>query len=195
MMAGAMLATIVGPATAHRRPGRSWKFEKRVRHSWTSHRGLQDRHSAWHDEHTVPVTREVTNEDGTTSQVTTEEPTYTEGEHDAYHHTLQHKHMRRFHKYRIASRQRGKASWYDYRGQTGACGKVLKGKYAAHRTLPCGAKVAVRRGGKVVTVRILDRGPFVSGWIIDLSPKAFRKLGGMGEGVIPIRLFHLKKRR
>jgi rare lipoprotein A len=51
---------------------------------------------------------------------------------------------------------------------------------AAHRTLPFGTSVTVRnrRTGKSVVVRINDRGPFVSGRVIDLSPAAARAIGG-----------------
>jgi rare lipoprotein A len=51
---------------------------------------------------------------------------------------------------------------------------------AAHRTLPFGTRVTVtnRRTGKSVVVRINDRGPFVSGRVIDLSPAAARAIGG-----------------
>ena len=47
---------------------------------------------------------------------------------------------------------------------------------AAHRTLPFGAEVKVCHHGCVV-VRIKDRGPFVSGRHIDLSPAAARAIG------------------
>ena len=50
---------------------------------------------------------------------------------------------------------------------------------AAHRTLPFGTKVTVtnKRNGRSVTVRINDRGPFVRGRIIDLTPAAAHALG------------------
>ena len=53
---------------------------------------------------------------------------------------------------------------------------------AAHRTLPFGTIVRVtnRRNGQVVVVRINDRGPFVRGRVIDLSPAAGRALGLLG---------------
>lgn len=54
---------------------------------------------------------------------------------------------------------------------------------AAHRTLPFGSVVHVtnRRNGLTVAVRINDRGPFVRGRIIDLTPAAASaiKLGGL----------------
>jgi rare lipoprotein A len=50
---------------------------------------------------------------------------------------------------------------------------------AAHRTLPFGTKVTVvnHRNGRSAVVRINDRGPFVRGRVIDLSPAAARVLG------------------
>jgi rare lipoprotein A len=59
---------------------------------------------------------------------------------------------------------------------------------AAHRTLPFGSHVRVtnKRNGRSVTVRINDRGPFVRGRVIDLSPAAARALGF--AGLAPVTL-------
>jgi rare lipoprotein A len=59
---------------------------------------------------------------------------------------------------------------------------------AAHRTLPFGTQVAVvnQRNGKQVIVRITDRGPFVRGRIIDLTPAGARAIGV--SGLTPVRL-------
>jgi rare lipoprotein A len=59
---------------------------------------------------------------------------------------------------------------------------------AAHRTLPFGTKVTVvnRRNGRSAVVRINDRGPFVHGRVIDLSPAAARVLGV--DGLAPVSL-------
>jgi len=53
---------------------------------------------------------------------------------------------------------------------------------AAHRSLPFGTKVRVtnRRNGKTVVVTINDRGPFIRGRIIDLTPAGARALGFSG---------------
>jgi peptidoglycan lytic transglycosylase len=50
---------------------------------------------------------------------------------------------------------------------------------AAHRTLPFGTLVHVdnQENGRWAVVRITDRGPFVSGRIIDVSQAAARALG------------------
>jgi rare lipoprotein A len=72
----------------------------------------------------------------------------------------------------------GVASIYSDR-QT-ASGEIMDaGKMtAAHRTLPFGTRVTVvnRSNGRSVVVRINDRGPFVRGRVIDLSPAAGRAL-------------------
>ena len=59
---------------------------------------------------------------------------------------------------------------------------------AAHRTLPFGTKVTVlnRSNGRSAVVRINDRGPFVHGRVIDLSPAAARALGV--NGLAPVSL-------
>ncbi len=87
----------------------------------------------------------------------------------------------------------GRASWY---GKALAGHKTASGERfnpsamtAAHKTLPLGTWVVVKRTGtnKVVRVRINDRGPFgAPDWIIDLSRAAFEQLGSIREGVIPV---------
>jgi rare lipoprotein A len=76
------------------------------------------------------------------------------------------------------SKSSGIASIYSDR-QT-ASGEIMDpGKMtAAHRTLPFGTRVTVvnRSNGRSVVVRINDRGPFVRGRVIDLSPAAGRAL-------------------
>lgn len=59
---------------------------------------------------------------------------------------------------------------------------------AAHKTLPLGSMVTVRnnRNGRSLTVRINDRGPYVRGRVIDLSPGAARVLGV--DGLAPVSL-------
>jgi rare lipoprotein A len=59
---------------------------------------------------------------------------------------------------------------------------------AAHRTLPFGTKVTVtnRQNGRSTLVRINDRGPFVKGRVIDLSPAAARELDV--DGLAPVSL-------
>jgi rare lipoprotein A len=59
---------------------------------------------------------------------------------------------------------------------------------AAHRTLPFDTMVRVtnERNGRSAVVRINDRGPFLRGRVIDVSPAAARALGF--SGVAPVSL-------
>jgi rare lipoprotein A len=61
---------------------------------------------------------------------------------------------------------------------------------AAHRTLPLGTMVTVTNDhtGSSVVVRINDRGPFVRGRIIDLSPAAARAIGVSGVSPVSLRV-------
>src|SRR5271168_2316238 len=78
-----------------------------------------------------------------------------------------------------ASAQEGIASVYS--GERTANGEYANasGLTAAHRTLPFGTRVRVtnHQTGRSVVVRINDRGPFVAGRIIDLTPAGARALG------------------
>jgi rare lipoprotein A len=84
----------------------------------------------------------------------------------------------------VASAQSGIASIYAYSGSRTASGEHMSpgGLTAAHRTLPFGTMVRVtnQSSGRSVVVRINDRGPFIRGRIIDLSPAAARALGFSG---------------
>jgi rare lipoprotein A len=59
------------------------------------------------------------------------------------------------------------------------------GMTAAHRTLPFGTLVRVCHNG-CVTVRINDRGPFVRGRQIDLSPAGARAIGLNETGYVTL---------
>jgi len=91
-------------------------------------------------------------------------------------------------------RQQGEASWYgpDFHGKTTANGERynMLGLTAAHQQLPFNTLVRVTNlaNGKVATIRINDRGPFLKGRILDLSYGAARALGASGAGVIPVRI-------
>ena len=81
--------------------------------------------------------------------------------------------------------QIGIASVYSVEsGRRTASGQELNREAltAAHRTLPLGTKVKVtnKSNGQSVVVTINDRGPFVRGRIIDVSPAAARVLGFSG---------------
>ena len=61
---------------------------------------------------------------------------------------------------------------------------------AAHRTLPFDAKIKVTNldNGKVCVLRVIDRGPFVDGRIIDVSYEAAKELGFLQQGVAQVRV-------
>jgi rare lipoprotein A len=84
----------------------------------------------------------------------------------------------------------GLASVYAYSGSKTASGERANpgGFTAAHRTLPFGTQVRVtnKRNGNSVVVRINDRGPFVRGRVIDVTPAAARALGF--SGLTPVTL-------
>jgi rare lipoprotein A len=86
---------------------------------------------------------------------------------------------------RPAEAQNGIASVYSTESGSGtASGQKLNpgALTAAHRTLPFGTKVRVtnNKNGRSVVVTINDRGPFVKGRIIDLTPAGARALGFSG---------------
>lgn len=91
--------------------------------------------------------------------------------------------------------QVGNATWYGakFEGRKTANGERFDpSKYtAAHRKLPFGTWVEVRRvdTGSTVRVRINDRGPFGhDDRIIDLSRKAAEDLGIVREGVARVEV-------
>src|SRR5579862_9697066 len=89
----------------------------------------------------------------------------------------------------VGTVERGIASWYGhpYHGRQAADGEIydMETLVAAHRTLPFQTMVRVRNvsNDKTVDVRIIDRGPFVGGRIIDLSHAAARQIELIGPGV------------
>lgn len=90
--------------------------------------------------------------------------------------------------------EQGVASWYGYPfdGKRAADGEVydMKKPVAAHRTLPFGSVVRVTnlRNGLTTDVRIIDRGPFAKGRIIDLSFAAAKLIDMVGTGTAQVRI-------
>jgi rare lipoprotein A len=80
---------------------------------------------------------------------------------------------------RHAGMQGGIASVYSGGGTASGERMNPSALTAAHPSLPFGTRVRVtnRRTGRSVVVRINDRGPFVKGRVIDLSPAAARAIG------------------
>jgi peptidoglycan lytic transglycosylase len=94
----------------------------------------------------------------------------------------------------IGAREVGVASWYgkEFDGRRTASGEVfdMNGMTAAHRTLPLGTilKVTHLENGRSLRVKVNDRGPFVSGRILDLSYGAASRLGIVGAGTARVRI-------
>lgn len=98
----------------------------------------------------------------------------------------------------IKPRDCGIASFYhaSLAGELTANGEIYDPRRmtAAHRDLPFGTRLRVRRRGTgaSVTVVINDRGPFVEGRVIDLSQAAARKIGLTdGTGIAEICMTQL----
>lgn len=94
----------------------------------------------------------------------------------------------------------GIASHYSVRSNGGthtASGERLRDDAytAAHKTLPFGTivKVTALRTGKTATVRIINRGPFIRGRVIDVSQAAAKKLGIIKSGIARVKVEVIKK--
>ena len=74
-------------------------------------------------------------------------------------------------------------------GNGTACGQTLTRSLVgvAHRSLPCGTKITFRYGGQTVTMPVVDRGPYVSGRIFDLTYGACKQLDHCFTGPIEWR--------
>jgi rare lipoprotein A (peptidoglycan hydrolase) len=86
------------------------------------------------------------------------------------------------------------ASWYGHNqaGQMTASGELFDPSRltAAHRTLPLGTRIRVTRvsTGDSVLVTVNDRGPYVRGRVIDLSPAAAHALKTRADETLPVRI-------
>ena len=94
----------------------------------------------------------------------------------------------------------GVASWYgeESAGVT-ASGEAFDHKEltAAHRTLPLGSRIEVTnlRNNRSLVLRVNDRGPHVTGLLVDVSKAAAERLGFVGSGrtAVQIRVLSLPK--
>ncbi|MBV8729446.1 MAG: septal ring lytic transglycosylase RlpA family protein [Acidobacteriia bacterium] len=88
----------------------------------------------------------------------------------------------------------GLASWYGhpYHGRPAANGEIydMEKMTAAHRTLPFNTWIRLfdLDTNKTVDLRIIDRGPFVDGRIIDISHAAARQIDMIGPGTARVRI-------
>lgn len=166
------LLLLASPARAFPHIDRWWQYDPQMwSKTWHDSGKLRKEHHQWHKRHKH----------------------YKERRHTRLHKQLARQ-FRRMHFHEAVSTDRGDATWYDAKGATGACGDRLRGFYAASRTLPCGALVSVRTKTDYVFVTILDRGPYGKGRIIDLAPRAFKKLDSLSTGVINVKATHLLRK-
>lgn len=96
-------------------------------------------------------------------------------------------------------KQHGKASYYSKRatGARTASGQRLHhdSLTCAHRYYPFGThlKVTNLRNNKSVIVKVIDRGPFGRGRIIDLSWAAAKEIGMIAQGVASVKVEIVEK--
>jgi len=97
----------------------------------------------------------------------------------------------------IGFREEGIASHYDesrfkiFPGKTAIGEKQWSwSRAAAHKTLPLPCKVRITnlKNGRKLTVRVNDRGPYIEGRIIDVTPPIARDLGFYKQGLTPVRI-------
>lgn len=90
------------------------------------------------------------------------------------------------------SLQKGKASFYakHFNGRKTASGERLHpdSLTCAHRSYPFGTMLRVYNpvNSRSVIVRVIDRGPYVRGRIIDLSWRAAKELDIIGQGIATV---------
>ncbi|HLO78430.1 MAG TPA: septal ring lytic transglycosylase RlpA family protein [Magnetospirillum sp.] len=95
--------------------------------------------------------------------------------------------------------QQGRASWYGkpFHGRLTANGEIYDQNEltAAHQTLPLPSVVRVTNleNGRSLVLRVNDRGPFVTGRIIDVSRRAAQLLKFHGQGTTRVRVEVLEK--
>ena len=97
--------------------------------------------------------------------------------------------------------EKGIASTYGegdgFEGNRTACGQIFHTIVVqiAHKSLPCGTMVRVEDvdTGRSVDAEVTDRGPYVSGRIVDLSWGAFKQLDPTGPGLLRVNVYLLGK--
>jgi rare lipoprotein A len=93
----------------------------------------------------------------------------------------------------------GLASVYSSASEETASGEDTRAEdfTAAHRTLPFGTLVRVenKKNGRSAVVRITDRGPTISGRIVDVSQVAARELGISGLAQVCLKIMWIPESR
>jgi len=95
-------------------------------------------------------------------------------------------------------KETGTCSWYNessffglVRGTTSLGEKVMPWHLTgAHKTLPlpCFVRVTNLKNGRSVKIRINDRGPFIANRVLDVTPRAAKKLGFYDQGLTKTRV-------
>jgi rare lipoprotein A len=82
--------------------------------------------------------------------------------------------------------RRASVSWYGpglYGNKLSCGGRLTPGTLGvANKTLPCGTHVTLRKGSRVIRVRVVDRGPYVGGREFDLTSATRERLHFAGVG-------------
>jgi rare lipoprotein A (peptidoglycan hydrolase) len=93
----------------------------------------------------------------------------------------------------------GVASTYGegdgFEGNRTACGQIFHTHrvQVAHQSLPCGTMIRVEDSdtGRSVDVEVTDRGPYITGRIVDLSWAAFSQLDPSAPGLLHVNVYLL----
>jgi rare lipoprotein A (peptidoglycan hydrolase) len=84
--------------------------------------------------------------------------------------------------------RRAAVSWYGpglYGNKLSCGGRLTPGTLGvAHKTLPCGTKVTLRHGKRVIRVPVVDRGPYAGGREFDLTAATSHRLKFDGVGSV-----------
>jgi rare lipoprotein A (peptidoglycan hydrolase) len=54
----------------------------------------------------------------------------------------------------------------------------------AHKSLPCGTRLTLRKGSRIVRARVIDRGPYVGAREFDLTAATKQRLGFGSTGTV-----------
>ena len=99
-----------------------------------------------------------------------------------------------------ATEEYGTASYYgdEFHGRKTASGEKYNKSdlTCAHKTLPFGTKIRVTRldTKNSVIVRVNDRGPFIKGYVVDLSRKAADAIDMLDDGVVKVKIEVVEKK-
>ena len=80
------------------------------------------------------------------------------------------------------------ASWYGpglYGNNLGCGGTLNQGTIGvAHKSLPCGTNLVLRKGSRIVRAEVIDRGPYVGSREFDLTAATNQRLGFGSTGTV-----------